>query len=380
MPGFGTGGSLADVLPTVLDHLGVRRATAPGGRTDPTVPHLDLQDRVCVLLVDGLGWNALGEDATVTPFLTGMLAAPGSRVITSVFPTTTPIALTSFGTGLAPGRHGLTGLVLRLGSGQLVNTLAVPAETDLRALQPHPTVFEQAVAAGIAVTRVGPAAFDGRGLTEAALRGGDYVAAETAGERVAAAAAGAARARRSLTYVYLGDLDATGHRQGCHSVAWRQELAHIDRLVEQLAASLPAGSTLLVTSDHGMVDVPFDRRWDVATTPALDDGVLAVSGDLRAVNVHARPGAGPDVLAAWQAVLGETFWVRSGDEAVAAGLYGPLVDAAVRPRIGDVVAAARADVAVVDSRVMPPAVLALLGLHGSVTDEELLVPLLVHQT
>jgi hypothetical protein len=97
------------------------------------------------------------------------------------------------------------------------------------------------------------------------------------------------------------------------------------------------------------------------------------------VHVHTQPGATDDVLAAWRETLGDAFWVLSRDEAVAAGLYGPVAEH-VLPRIGDVVAAARADAAVGDSRIMPPAVLDLVGLHGSVTADELDVPLLVHRT
>lgn len=371
LPAYG-GGSLADVLPAALRGLGV----ADGGAG------LDLRvtSRICLVLVDGLGINALRDHPEKAPFLTALLEEEGSRVMTSVFPTTTPIALTSLGTGLGPGEHGVTGLFLRLPQGgRLVNMLAPPRDVDMRALQPRPTVFERAASAGVAVTRVGPKSFDGQGLTEAGLRGGSYAGAESAGERVAETAAAVCRGERSLTYVYFGDLDATAHRRGCTSDAWRQELAHLDRLVEQLSGALPPGATLLVTSDHGMVDVPFENRWDVATTPALDDGVETLAGDLRGVHVHTRPGATDDVLAAWRETLGDAFWVLSRDEAVVAGLYGPVAEH-VLPRIGDVVAAARADAAVGDSRIMPPAVLDLVGLHGSVTADELDVPLLVHRT
>lgn len=369
IPQYGSG-SLADLLPAVLASLGV-------AGEESGLP-LETGSQVAVLLIDGLGWNALLAHPDEAPFLTELLGRPGSRPITSVFPTTTPIALTSLGTGLPPGEHGINGLFLRLVSGQLVNTLARPAETDLRALQSRPTTFERAEAGDVVVTRVGPAAFDGNGLTEAGLRGGSYAAGESIGERVAEAVAGVRRGARSLTYVYVGDLDATGHRRGCRSEAWRQELVHIDRIAEQLAAALPSGATLLVTSDHGMVDVPFDQRWDVATTPALDEGVETVAGDLRGVHVHARPGAADDVLAAWRETLDTSFWVLPGEEAIALGLYGPVVAEQFRPHIGDVVAAAAADVAVTDSRVLPPPVRALLGLHGSLTEDELLVPLLVH--
>jgi hypothetical protein len=369
VPAFG-GGSLADVLPAVLTGLGV-----PGEATGLDLP---VTSRVCLVLVDGLGWNALHAHPQETPFLTSLLDNDGSRSITSVFPTTTPIALTSLGTGLSPGEHGIVGLLLRLPEdGRVVDTLALPAQVDMRALQPRATAFERAVAAGVEVTRIGPRHFDRAGLSEAGLRGGRYAGAESVGERVDATHDAVRRGQRALAYVYFGDLDATGHRRGCSSTAWARELTHIDWVVEQIADVLPAGSTLIVTSDHGMVDVPFANRWDVAETTALSTGVDVVAGDLRGVHVHARPGASDDVLAAWRSTLDADFWVLARDEAIAAGLYGPIVAEHVYHRIGDVVALARDKSAVVDRRVMPPALLALVGLHGSVTEDELVVPLLM---
>ena len=365
------GGSLSDVLPAALTALG-----RPGERPGPDLPPCD---RIVVALIDGLGWSALLAHPNEAPFLTSLLATPWSRRITTVFPSTTPIALTSLGTGLTPGEHGITGLLLRLPTGQLVNTLAIPAETDLRALQPRPTVFERVSGDGVAVTVVGPKIFDGNGLSLAGLRGGFYAAAESPGERVAATAAAVRRGDCALTYVYYGELDATGHRLGCSGKAWRAELTHVDRLVQQLAAALPAGAVLAVTADHGMLDIPVANRWDVATTPALDAGVEAVSGDLRGAQVHARPGAGADVLESWRETLGDAFWVVPQDEAVATGLYGPAVGDDVRARLGDVLAVPVRDHWVGDSRALPPAILQLVGMHGGLSDAELGIPLLVHQ-
>jgi len=110
----------------------------------------------------------------------------------------------------------------------------------------------------------------------------------------------------------------------------------------------------------------------------LADGVELVAGDLRGVHVHTRPGAAADVLAAWRSTLGDSFWVLPRAEAVAAGLFGPLVADDVLPRLGDVVCAAVGDRNVVDSRVHPPDVLRLIGMHGGLTADELDVPLLVH--
>lgn len=368
LPAYGRA-SLADLLPSLLVRLGVQEG--------PAALALPAARRYVLLLVDGLGANLLMRHASRAPYLSSLPDArgPGAEPFTTVFPATTPVALTSLGTGLGPGEHGLTGLYLRREDGSLLNTL-YPGDVDLAAFQPRPTAFEIAARAGVAVSRVGPRSFDGDGLTQAGLRGGAYLAGESMGERVAAVAEGVRRGRRSLVYAYVGDLDATGHRRGLDTESWRQELTHVDRLVEQLSAALPADAVLLVTADHGMVDVPIDDRTDLASTPTLDDGVEVLAGDPRALHVHTRAGASEDVLATWRAVLGERCWLLGRDEAISAGWFGPTVAAHVRPRIGDVVGAAREGLAVVDSRVAHPQILALRGLHGSLTDDELLVPLL----
>ena len=365
------GGSLADVLPAALTALGLVEK-GPG-------PDLPSSSRVVVVLVDGLGMAALLAHAQEAPYLTSLLEGEWSRRLTTVFPSTTPIALTSLGTGLPPAQHGLTGLYLRLREptgARVINTLAIPAETDMRALQPQPTVFER-VSAEIAVTRVGPASFDGQGLTEAALRGGDYAAAETPVERVAATATAVRRGDKSLTYVYWGDLDSVGHRKGCETEEWRAELTRVDRWVEHLVAALPPGTTMLLTSDHGMLDVPAGNRFDVGVTDALQAGVEVVTGDLRGSQVHVRPGATDDVLASWRETLGEAYWVVPRDDAVDLGLYGPFMPDAFRARLGDVLALAVTDHVVLDSRTMPARFLSLVGMHGGLTDVELGIPLLV---
>ncbi len=361
--------SLSDLLPSVLAHLDV-----PGQQ--PTLA-LEPARRVVVLLVDGLGWHNLRAGAAVAPFLAG-LQESGGRVLDSGFPSTTPIALTSLGTGVPPGSHGIAGLFLRRpGTDTLFDTLRPPKDIDLLALQPLPTAFETAAAAGVAVTRVGPRAFARGGLTDIGLRGGAYTGADGFGERVAGTAAAAEAGDRSLVYLYVGDLDLTGHRYGWRSEVWRQELAHLARFAAQVAQALPPGTLLLITADHGMVDVAEADRVDVSVTPALADGVDLLGGDLRGVHVYTRPGAADDVQAAWRTVLGTSAWVLSRDEAEAAGWFGPVADA-VRPVLGDLVVAVREDVTVCDARTMPVEIRTLVGMHGSLTPAEQHLPLLTY--
>jgi hypothetical protein len=92
-------------------------------------------------------------------------------------------------------------------------------------------------------------------------------------------------------------------------------------------------------------------------------------------HVHTRPGAVADVRRAWQETLGSDWHVISGDEAVSGGLFGPVVSPVARARIGDVIALATGQGGVVERRKLPR-LAAMPGQHGSLTDDELLVPLL----
>jgi hypothetical protein len=258
---------------------------------------------------------------------------------------------------------------------ELLNELSWEPAVDPRRWQPETTCFQQAAADGVEVVRIGPGFFDGSGLTEAALRGGRFVAAESLDARVDAALAALRASARTLVYVYWGDVDKIGHVSGCGSWEWGEELAKVDLAVRRLAAGLPKDATLHVTADHGMVDVAHHDRIDLAHDAELARGVRHAGGEPRCVQLYCESGCAPAVLETWRARLAGQAYVVSRDEAVSAGWFGA-VSPHVLARIGDVVAVCQQAVAVVDSRRMRPALLALVGLHGALTPAEVLVPLL----
>jgi len=377
--------TLADVMPAVAAAVGVRLgATAedPLGPDRPALPLVLPPARHAVLvLVDGLGDLLLAQRGGHAPFLRALRGSDASGVLTSGFPSTTATSMAMIGTGTLPGAHGLVGLdVLDPARDVLFSELAWDPAVDPRAWQPLPTVFEALARTGRDVVRVGPAYFDGSGLTEAALRGGRFVAAETLDARVDATVAAVRSAPRTgpgcVAYLYWGEVDKTGHVHGCSSFEWGEQLAAVDGAVRALVARVRSDTLVVVTADHGMVDIPLEHRVDVAHEPELTAGVRHVGGEPRAVQLYCRPGATPDVVATWRSRFGDAVSVLTRDEAVSAGWFGP-VSERVLPRIGDVVTSVRGDLAVVDSRTARPELLRLLGLHGARTPEESLVPLLV---
>jgi hypothetical protein len=366
-PGYGDR-SLADVVPAVGAALGVRlEGAAHEGLVLPEAP------AYVVFLVDGLGARLLERYAHVAPYLSSLRSA--APAATAGVPSTTATSLTSLGTGLPPGAHGVVGFTSRVpGTERLLNALMWPKDVDPAEWQPHPTVFARLRERGVAVSVVNKRDFASSGLTLAAHRGADFVGADKVGERIAAAVAASDHAP-SLTYLYDGDLDWTGHRHGVASSEWLQQLAMIDHEAEQLREALPPSTRLVVVADHGMVDSPPEARVDVDTVHELRDGLVLFGGEARFRQLYCQRGAVDDVLATWRSVLGDKAEVLTREEATALGWFGE-VSSTVRPRIGDVLVACHDDAAVVSS-VDWAYEARLVGLHGSLTPEEMLIPVLV---
>jgi hypothetical protein len=359
------GRTLGDVLPAVARALGV-----DVGFHDTTL-ELPPARRYVIMLVDGLGHRLVERHAEHAPYLHALLREPGIAGV----PSTTATSLTSLGTALTPGQHGLVGYTSRIpGTDRLLNALLWDKQVDPLEWQPHDSGFARLRAAGVHATVVSKREFVDTGLTLCGQRGAEFVGGDRVGERIAGAVAASAE-EPSVTYVYDGDLDWTGHRYGVDSPQWRAQLAAIDAAVEQLREALDPGVRLVVVADHGMVDSPTSARIDVDEQHELRAGVRLLGGEARFRHLYCAGGAVDDVLATWRATLGDRADVLTRDEAIARGWFGP-VEPHVRPRLGDVLVAARGDHAVMSSVDFPYENL-LVGLHGSLTAVEMEIPILV---
>lgn len=331
--------------------------------------------RAAVVLVDGLGVSALRPRAGHARRL--MAAAPGRRdVLDAGFPSTTAAALATLTTGRAAGEHGLVSYsALDRVNDRVLNLLrGWDAQADPRAWQPHPTVFESAAAAGVEPVVIGAERYRDTGFTDAVLRGARFEAHRSIADRLAAAAELLRAPGERLLYVYVPELDQAGHAEGAGSAAWTRRLEELDAALAPLAG-LGADAGVLLTADHGMVDIPEHRRLVIDGDDPLWSGVRHVAGEPRCLHLAVdEPGRIDEVLARWRAAEEARSWVVSRDEAIAAGWYGP-VGEGVAARLGDVIVAARSEVAYYDARTATAASRAMVGQHGSFSDEERRVPL-----
>ena len=377
LPRYGTR-ALGELIPSLLSSLGV------AGFANPLL--IEPVARVCLLLVDGLGWELLRGNAAAAPFLNSIAQEP----LTAGFPATTAASLSSLAIGVPPGEHGLVGYTMALpGYDRAFNTLTwslygLGPRVDLaealvpESFQPLPTLAERAAAAGMPIHHLGPAFHERSALTRAIGRGERFHAADSL-EALADGALRLLNAPRTFVFGYHPRLDAAGHVNGVASQPWKDELVAVDHAVRQLAEQLPADSLLVVTGDHGMVDLQPGERLDLADHPDIAAGVRILGGEARARYVGTVPGATDDVLAAWRSTLGDRMWIWSTEEAIATGIFGPRVSDRARERMGDMVAAAYGRVGIVE-RSIDPAQARLVGHHGSLTPAEQLVPLLIYRS
>lgn len=392
------GKNLAGVMPALADSLGVEIPAAPsrgrdgvglptaGAAADPAArsgrEHRELlglptAEQIVVVLIDGLGSQLLAERGGHAPFLRQLLET--GQVISAGFPTTTVTSMAMFGVGRGPGASKIAGYSLRSPTtGNLVNLLSWRGEPDPAGWQPHETIFEKLAAANVPVLRTGAPHFADSGLTQVALRGGDFSGFTEFSEGVDLTLRRLRTHPGGIVYLYWWEIDRIGHHRGWKSMEWADALTDLDRQMRRLVDNLPAGTLLALTADHGMVDVPMGARRDVAAEPALREDVELVGGEPRMLHLYCRPGTAEQVAQRWREELGASAWVMLREEAVAHGLFGVLEERTTEV-LGDVIVALSDISAIVDSRTMPPHSLKLIGLHGSATAAETEIPLLTYQ-
>jgi Type I phosphodiesterase / nucleotide pyrophosphatase len=367
-------GSLRDVLPAAAALLGAPGAVDGLGVAESVGP----VDRVAVVLVDGMGWHLLPELTGSAPLLAAVLAGATGRLseLSCTFPSTTPTSLVSLGTGAAPGEHGILGFTLNVpGTDRVLNHIRWHDDPPPAAWQPLPTWFERLHRTGIGARAVLPAPFMGSGLTDAAYRGASFRPTQPTDD-YAAVLAGELSAAPGLVYGYTAELDTAAHLFGVGSPRWLEAAAHVDALLTRLVQTLPPDAALLVTADHGGLNVPPQNRVDVDTDPRLSAGVRVVAGEPRVRYLHTEHGAAGDVQAIWNEVLDGWAAVYSREQAVATGMFGP-VDPAHLARIGDVVVVCTGDAAVLATGREPPETARLIGFHGAASAVEMAIPLIV---
>jgi hypothetical protein len=232
-----------------------------------------------------------------------------------------------------------------------------------------PTVFEHAVERGVSATMVAPERYRDSAFTRAVFNAARFVAGASIAERCAEALEVVATGA-GLVYVYIPELDSASHAHGWESSQWTARLEQVESAIAHLSAQLPQDVGLLVTGDHGVIDVAEHAHIIYDLDERLMAGVVTVGGEPRCLQLY-FDSERPDTVAAWRESEGDRAWVVTKHEAIEAGWFGAVGPAAAE-RLGDLIVAARKNIAYYSAT----APSTMIGQHGSLSPDELRVPLL----
>jgi hypothetical protein len=356
---------LADITNSIFNSLSVPE----------TIDSLSLgsaENREVLILIDGMGQDAVDKYSDQFPIFDELKQV---KKLYTNFPSTTATSLSTLGTGVLPGVHGMLGYTVRVprSDNRLLNALKWDERVDPVMWQKVPTLFERAVLAGVSVTHVAAKRYEGSGFTQAALRGAKYVGANGVDE-MATAVSAALKPQPSFVYTYLNTLDSAGHSDGVGSDKWLTALQQVSEFITKVKQLAPAGTRIWVTSDHGMVNSA--EQVILGQENKLLENVTLIGGEPRARHIYIKEGAASETIAQWQEFFGNKAKVLSKESAIKDGLFGPVVTEDSHDRLGDLIAIANNDLILVDpARVREES--SMVGHHGGVTDIEVEIPLLL---
>ncbi len=287
-PDYG-GGSLLNLSSSVCDFLGVKNQY-------PRLRGIDgvQGKRILLLLIDGLGYVHLRRycsNCEEAKWLSNTVE------LTSVFPSVTSTVLTTLSMGVPPGVHGVLGTVMYVKeAGSLVNTLTMGLMPDgkrgeLKDLGYDPrvifyggsTIFEEAKLNGYNSMVIIPKGLSG-GLSDLIYRGAEVK--EYVSIYDALVLASRALENNTLVYVYVSTLDSIQHEYGPESEEYRVALIELLNTLGRLIRHLPQSTTIMLTADHGQVQV---GQGDVVNlrimTKLLDSLSVAPYGEPRALQL-----------------------------------------------------------------------------------------------
>ena len=357
-----SGANLTGIIPGCL--LGT------SGRRPNWFPQ-PLQDaeRIVLLVIDGLGYEQLQRHAHIAPNLMSLVGGQ----ITTIAPSTTASALTSLVTGASPAEHGIVGYRMDMGD-SIMNSLRWWSETrDLRKVHPPATVQPIPPFVGMTIPVVSRAELEGSAFTEAHLRG-SRPCGWRAASSIVAQCANLISSGEKFVYAYYDGIDKIAHERG-FGAYYDSEIAATDWLVGSLLNTLPSGTTLAITADHGQVQV--------------DDNVVHLSDDIKASLhhqsgegrfrwLHAKRGQESDLLQIATDSYSDIAWVASRDQVIEEAWLGPArggrIADQVKRRLGDVALVPFTATTFDDPLDSGP--FSLVCRHGSLTADEMFVPFL----
>ncbi len=373
------GNSIVNLVASITQSCGGRPIHPP--LRDHDTSAWGESQHLVLLVLDGLGWDVL-SDYGADSFLARHLR----RRMTSVFPSTTAAALTTFLSGLTPLEHAMTGWFVwlkELGSASAILPFVPRWEwrafdvggIDYRDIYSFPPLLPQ-IPRDCAV--VSPAAYTGSAYTthtSASARNYAYATLDDFIDQIKCAVQEASGP--SFTYAYWPKYDSICHQCGKNSDEAEQQLATLDSAIERLAQELAgSGAHLLATADHGFCGSTPETRLRVEDYPDIVTCLnIPLCGEPRVPYAYVKPAQAQRFESLVREKLGHCCTLLTRQQTLDGGWYGvgePHPDWA--DRVGDYILLMH-DGWVLTQAVLGEGPLDLIGFHGGPSEHEMHVPL-----
>ena len=370
-----SGLGISDIIPSVQKGFGL-----PSQRglqnLDPSM-FKDVKN-VVFFVCDGLGYDFLNK----TSLLKKMEGFP----ITSVAPSTTPVALSTLATGLTPQEHGLIGFWLYLEElGDVVSMLRFGPASDMGSYQdvgilpeiffPSKTTFETLGKKGISSAVVNKKDFAQSPLSQMIYRGAEMLPYHELPELFSKAHSFLNKRGKKFLYLYWDNIDVISHMEGTKSKILKEQLAELEGELERFLGKLKPGTLFLLTGDHGEINIPMRKSESLLNHPDLLKNLAAPpSGEFRLVYLYAKRGKKPAVKDYLESHFSKKAYVLESSQLIERGFLGvgkPMKETLAR--IGDFTLIAK------DNYLFTYPFLegrGDIGFHGGLSKEEMLVPFL----
>ena len=383
MPEYGKN-TIADFSSSLLQHYGALPPAEPMVLSEKGID-MEGIDKIVVFLLDAVGY------VNLLPLMKrhdSLLADPVIvSTMTSVFPSTTTAALTSFYTATPPAVHGMLGYYLFLKEygciSNMIELTPIFQERDsltrmgmdpLKFL-PVPTIFELLHDAGIRAYHITSKSFINTGLTRMHTKGGIAKGVHGIGDMIEEVKdllhSGA---KKNLIVVYWGLVDTFGHKYGPESMAYIDEVRWYLEAVKAFFLRLRSSRTaFFVTADHGQISTPWEKEvWLNKHDDIYDLLYTLPAGEHRALYLHTNQAERlKDLLLKH---YNDSAYIMSRKEAIDSSLFGGVPDENFATRIGELIVVPKHDESFCFKYSGQEH--SMKGRHGGLTPEEMEIPLI----
>ncbi len=337
-----------------------------------------------LIAADGLGMNAIREMA-VGSFIR-------SHVVTelrTVFPSSTPVVFTSLATGQWPNRHAVIGWYMYLSEIDCVATIIrFESRSDKRQLSKLGLAAEQAYPLPSLMGRFNRATLsllpeEIAGTAYSTYTGGGT--AQNGYKTLHEAFSGvltqvSSSSEPTFTYLYTPTIDAITHEFGFAHEKVHAAIQELDRETEWLASSLPTGSRILLTADHGLLDAGQEHEHELHPPDELVQLLRREPwGDGRATQFDVRESENWRFEETFRRLFAEDFYLITVADAERLELYGPGgISRLTKERLGNYIAISKGRGTIYyNYPKTEKSDFHMVSHHSGMTPDEMLVPLVV---